>query len=75
MLHLYGIRGLLQYSVTNLKSFVTDATTHRIRMELTFETLPYKHIVNLYENTFLLTSMTRTYILQTGIPAESVTPD
>ena len=26
MLHLYGIRGLLQYSVTNLKSFVTDAT-------------------------------------------------
>ena len=23
---LYGIRGLLQYSVANLKSFVTDAT-------------------------------------------------
>ena len=34
-------------------------------MELTSETLPYKHIVNIYENTFLLTKR----------PAESVTSD
>ena len=43
-------------------------------MKLTSETLPYKHKVNLYENNFLLTSMTRTYCKQ-EIPAESVTSD
>ena len=35
-------------------------------MKLTSESFPYKHIANVNENTPLLTSMIRTYVLLTG---------
>ena len=49
-------------TVTNLK-VLCYRCYYRIRMKLISEIFPYKHVVNLYENTFLLTSMTRTYVL------------
>ena len=64
MLHYMAFEDYFSTLVTNLKSFVTDY--YRIRMKLTSYSFPYKHIVNLYDNNPLLTSMIRTYVLSTG---------